>query len=69
MRQHDGEQGKSMIDKPNPNTFVFCRSLANCGTIPDGDEGQTVDLQEGDMHVIRYSTVAQYVMADQVELL
>lgn len=69
VKQHDGEQGKVMIETPNPETFVFARSLVDCGAVADGDEGGTVDLGTDDLHVIRYSSVQALVHADQVCLL
>jgi hypothetical protein len=32
----------------------------------DGNDGETVDMAAGDLHVIRYSSVADMVRADQV---
>lgn len=58
-----------MIEAPNPEAFVFARSLVDCGAVADGDDGATVHLGPGDLHVIRYSSVSALVHADQVSLL
>jgi hypothetical protein len=63
-----GDPDASTVQRPDPNVFLFARALEDCGQVPDGDDGQTALISQGDQLVIRYSTVAPFVASGQMEL-
>jgi GINS complex subunit 4 len=69
VRQFEGELGKRMIAAADRRAFVFCRALRDLGAVPDGERGETLDLSKGDLHVVRYASVADLVRRDQACLL
>lgn len=81
VRQFEGEPGKRMIEGGGAGgggggggiggrrAFVFCRALRELGAVADGDRGETLDLSKGDLHVVRYASVADLVRRDQACLL
>ena len=73
-----------MIDRPNLDTYVFCRVLepVQINNLKDFDVGQTVDEDDGDDdldHIqdyqpgstlfLRYAVIRDFVLEGKVELL
>lgn len=69
VKRYEAEAEKTLLDKPDTNTYVFCEILTQCGNVPDGPDNVTAELRRGDIMVARYRTVAQLVAAGQVCLL
>lgn len=60
-----------MIDAPDADAAVFCRVLRDCGVVAVGgvDEETEVDMNRGDVLVVRWSVVRERVLAGDVELI
>ena len=69
VRQYEGEPGKRLLAAPDARRFVFCRALRDLGAVADGERGETLDMSAGDLHVVRYASVAELVRRDQACLL
>lgn len=59
-----------MVDKPDEETAVFCRVLRDAGSVDVMGENATTDveLQRGDLWLLRWSAVKDAVMRGDVEL-
>ena len=67
----DSEQER-MVERPNMNSYVFCRVRDNVGRFQVGDsldDDDFVELSENDVYVLRYSRIAQLVREGRVDLL
>ncbi|KAK8183604.1 uncharacterized protein BKA78DRAFT_273698 [Phyllosticta capitalensis] len=71
QRLDDNAGGVSMIDAPDADAAVFCRVLRDCGVVAVGgvDEETEVDMNRGDVLVVRWSVVRERVLAGDVELI
>ena len=69
VRQYEGEAGKRLLTPADARQFVFCRALRDLGAVADGERGETLDMAAGDLHVVRYASVAELVRRDQACLL
>lgn len=69
VKQYESDKEKTMIEHPDMNTFVFCRALTDCGNLAVGEDGETVEMKEGDLHVINYKYISSHVRSGQVGLL
>lgn len=60
-----------MVDKPDEDTAVFCRVLRDCGKVEiQGEQGVgIVELQRGDVWVLRWREVAERVRMGSVEMI
>jgi len=66
----DTSGGVSMVDKPDEETAVFCRALRDAGSVEVMGETATTDveLQRGDLWLLRWSAVKDAVVRGDVEL-
>lgn len=69
LRRFNGEAGQALVEEPDADVFVFCRVDADCGAIPDGPNGETAELNAGDVLNIRYAHIAHLVEGGQVHLI
>jgi GINS complex subunit 4 len=69
VRQYEGEPGKRLLCAADARAFVFCRALRDLGAVADGERGETLDMGAGDLHVVRYASVAELVRRGQACLL
>jgi GINS complex subunit 4 len=67
----DTAGGISMIDKPDEDNAVFCRILRDAGQVEvQGEQGAgTVELNRGDVWVLRWRDVKQGVERGDIELI
>jgi GINS complex subunit 4 len=67
----DTAGGISMIDKPDEDNAVFCRILRDAGQVEvQGEQGAgTVELNRGDVWVLRWRDVKEGVERGDIELI
>lgn len=67
----DTAGGISMIDKPDEDNAVFCRILRDAGQVEvQGEQGAgTVELNRGDVWVLRWRDVKEGVEKGDIELI
>ena len=67
----DTAGGISMIDKPDEDNAVFCRILRDAGQVEvQGEQGAgTVELNRGDVWVLRWRNVKEGVERGDIELI
>jgi GINS complex subunit 4 len=67
----DTAGGISMIDKPDEDNAVFCRILRDAGQAEvQGEQGAgTVELNRGDIWVLRWRDVKDGVERGDIELI
>jgi GINS complex subunit 4 len=67
----DTSGGISMVDKPDEDSAVFCRVLRDVGTVTvQGEEGSSdVELNHGDVWVLRWRDIRDGVLRGDVELI
>lgn len=67
----DTAGGISMIDKPDEDNAVFCRILRDAGQVEiQGEQGSgTVELNRGDVWVLRWGDVKEGVERGDIELI
>jgi GINS complex subunit 4 len=60
-----------MVDKPDEDSAVFCRVLRDVGTVTvQGEEGSSdVELNQGDVWVLRWRDIRDGVLRGDVELI
>lgn len=60
-----------MIDTPDLDTAVFCRVLRDVGVVSVGgvEEERQVEMNKGDVLVVRWRVVRERVLAGDVELI
>ncbi|KAL8868297.1 MAG: hypothetical protein Q9198_008230, partial [Flavoplaca austrocitrina] len=69
-RLDDTAGGISMVEQPDTDTAVFVRVLQDI-EVPIVIEGTDTDfeMRRGDVYVVRWSAVREYVMNGNVELI
>ena len=67
----DTSGGISMVDAPDADAAVFCRVLRDAGTVKvfGAEESVDVDLNRGDIWVLRWQAVREMVERGDVELI
>lgn len=70
QRLDDKAGGISMIDAPDLDTAVFCRVLRDVGVVGVGgvEEDREVEMNRGDVLVVRWRVVRERVLAGDIEL-
>lgn len=60
-----------MVDKPDEDTAVFCRVLRDAGRVEVQGEAETkeVELQRGDVWVLRWRAVREGVGRGDMEMI
>lgn len=69
LRRFNGESTQALVEEPDLDVFVFCHVDRDCGQIPDGTNGETAELNAGDILNIRYKHIAHLVHGGQVHLI
>ncbi|GBF95329.1 DNA replication complex GINS [Raphidocelis subcapitata] len=69
LRRFNGDQSQALVEEPDTDVFVFCKVDRDCGQIPDGPNGETADVNAGDILNIRYKHIAHLVQGGQVHLI
>lgn len=69
QRLDDTTGGISMVDKPDEDAAVFCRVLRNVGEVyVEGTDGR-YEMKRGDVWVMRWSAVRDWVKTGDMELI
>eukprot|EP00249_Psilotum_nudum_P011420 c23163_g1_i1 orf=240-929(+) len=69
LRQAGSSEEDDMIPEPQLDTFVFCRSKGDIGSLQLDDKGdETVDLLADDLYILRYRPIQKLLEADRIEL-
>ncbi|KAI8475963.1 MAG: hypothetical protein J3K34DRAFT_402508 [Monoraphidium minutum] len=68
VKRFGGDDTTPLVEEPDTDVFVFCHVDKDCGQIPDGDNGETAELNEGEILNIRYKHIAHLVHGGQVHL-
>lgn len=52
-------------------TYMYCKALEDIGSllVDTGDASSTIDMAEGDIHIVTYPVVADLVKNDRARLL
>lgn len=58
-----------MVDKPDEDKAVFCRALRDVGDIYVEGTDKRFEMKRGDVWVVRWSAVRQWVLLGDVELI
>eukprot|EP01117_Protostelium_nocturnum_P004831 TRINITY_DN1752_c0_g1_i1.p1 TRINITY_DN1752_c0_g1~~TRINITY_DN1752_c0_g1_i1.p1 ORF type:complete len:258 (+),score=68.07 TRINITY_DN1752_c0_g1_i1:90-776(+) len=70
LRSLTDEQQENLVVRPNFNRYVIIRAKEALGLVEvDVDLGQTVDIKEGDVLLVRYEPVQDLLMEGKIELL
>lgn len=58
-----------MVDKPDEETAVFCRVLRDVGSVEVHSEAEStiVDLNRGDLWLLRWSAIKDAVLKGDIE--
>jgi len=48
LRRFNGETSQALVEEPDLDVFVFCKVDRECGTIPDGPNGETAEINAGE---------------------
>eukprot|EP00899_Mesostigma_viride_P022752 jgi/Mesvir1/3661/Mv14952-RA.1 len=69
LRQSNTSTSEDMIPTPDLDGFVFCRCKQTIGSVAiDGRGVDTVDLEEGDLYILRYRPVALLISQGLIEM-
>ena len=68
LKQSDASSTNDMIAEPNYDTHVFCRIREDVGTVELDSSGRSVDLNPGDLCIIRYRPIQPLVLEERLEL-
>eukprot|EP00035_Acanthoeca_spectabilis_P006337 m.123304 g.123304 ORF g.123304 m.123304 type:complete len:218 (-) comp13455_c0_seq4:2473-3126(-) len=61
---------EKMVPKPNLDTHVFCLAKENLGMVQVGvGDGIAVQINRGDLYILRYTVAAEFLETGKVELL
>lgn len=68
LKQSDASSTNDMIAEPNFDSHVFCRIREDVGTVELDSSGRSVDLNPGDLCIIRYRPIQPLVLEERLEL-
>ncbi|KAF2800592.1 GINS complex, Sld5 component [Melanomma pulvis-pyrius CBS 109.77] len=69
LQQLDDTTGISMVDKPDEDAAVFCRALREVGEVFVEGTEKRFEIKRGDVWVVRWSVVRDWVRSGDVELI
>jgi len=58
-----------MVDKPDEDKAVFCRALREVGEIGIEGTERRLEVKRGDVLVVRWSAVRDWVKSGDIELI
>ncbi|XP_078161987.1 DNA replication protein-like protein isoform X2 [Carex rostrata] len=69
-RQSTSSEDDDMVDSPQLDTFVFCKTKTDVGAFQLDDTGEEiVDLVVDDLYVLRYKSIRGLVESGQINLI
>ncbi|KAF2711642.1 GINS complex, Sld5 component [Pleomassaria siparia CBS 279.74] len=69
QRLDDTTGGISMVDRPDEDKAVFCRALRGVGEIRVEGTERVFEMKRGDVWVVRWSAIREWVRTGDVELI
>lgn len=67
-RQSSANVTKDMLPAPDLGRHVFARILKDLGSVQVYDDGSTADLEKGDLYILRYNMLRQFLDEGAVQL-
>lgn len=62
-------EGKGMVPSPEMDSYVFCKVHDTIGTIAINEENDVINLEQGDIYIVRYEVIEQFLQAGRLSLI